>query len=102
MAELAIAGQYFSARVIACVSRAPIKPNAAPNPPGLDQRTTAGMRLSAGMPGKRATMVSCVPNGRTSVDSMNIPPKLKSLAKPLIAGRSLSSQLTEMSMETRG
>jgi hypothetical protein len=89
--------------VMACVSRAPSKPNCTPKPPALVQRTTAGNRASRPRPGSSHTMVIGVPNaGLVSSASMNMPPTLMSLALPEIAGWPASSQVTGMRSGERG
>ena len=75
-------------------------PNWTPRPPGLAQRTVPGSLRST--PEIRTAMVTWVPKGTTSVDSMNIPPMLTSLATPANAAPPLGSHDTARSTWTRG
>jgi large subunit ribosomal protein L3 len=73
------------------VSRTPSRPNCNPRPSGLFQRTVAGMRITGSS--SSSTTIS-VPNGYCFATPTNMPPILRSVARPLVRAPSGPSMIT--------
>ncbi len=86
---------------MACVSRAPNKPNWIPIPRGFTQRTTPGKVRSCSAAGSRQVkLTSCAKSKELSI-SMNMPPMLMSLAVPVLASPDRGVTVTSTLRGTR-